>query len=76
MDNYLVRTIKSNNMTQKSFAKLAGVTVGMVNHWTKERNAVTPEKAVDIEIKTGGTFKADKLNPSFFELLNKIGYKR
>jgi DNA-binding transcriptional regulator YdaS (Cro superfamily) len=49
--------------TQTELASRVGVSVQMVNQWVKQRRPVPIDKAVEIEIATGGKVKAEELNP-------------
>lgn len=55
--------LEAKKITQSSFADLAGVSLGMVNHWIKGRSPVSPELSVVIENKTSGMVSRKDLHP-------------
>ena len=47
--NPIEKLLSDKKLTQKALAKELGVVQGMVGNWVKNRNRVSPEKAVMIE---------------------------
>ena len=45
--------LSSNGITQQGFAELVGVSQGLVHQWLVGLTAINPEKAKEIEAKTG-----------------------
>lgn len=48
-------------------AQKIGVTLMSVSHWRSGRNAITPERAKQIEDATGGLVKRHELRPDIFD---------
>ncbi|MGE0383454.1 MAG: transcriptional regulator [Gammaproteobacteria bacterium] len=55
--------LKEHELTQDQFAKLIGVSQGLVHQWLKGRTSITPERAADIERATAGAVTARELRP-------------
>jgi transcriptional regulator with XRE-family HTH domain len=45
--------IEENRLSQKAFGEMVGASQGLVWQWLNGETSITPEKAKDIEAKTG-----------------------
>ncbi len=54
------------DLSQEKFARLIGVTQGLINHWEQNRQQPSAGIAKTIEKKTGGVLKRVDLRPDLF----------
>lgn len=59
--------MEKHNLTQKDFAKIAGVQQSMVSQWFSGARPIGAERAVEIEKRTKGAIKRHELRPDIFE---------
>lgn len=63
--------------TQSDFAKLIGVTPGMVHQWSKGIRPVAAERCPEIEKATGGAVTCEELRPDIdWAYLRSTGCRR
>jgi DNA-binding transcriptional regulator YdaS (Cro superfamily) len=55
--------------TQNEFAKMVGVTQGMVHQWLSKKTPISPQKAVQIEEVTKGEVTRKDLRPDDWHLI-------
>lgn len=58
--------LEKHHLSQEAFAKLLGVSQGLVWQWIDGRTRVTAERAIDIEEKTGGEVTKHELRPDLY----------
>ena len=58
--------LEAKQLSQDQFAKIAGVSQGLVWQWLNRRTTITAERAIDIERKTDGTVTRYDLRPDVF----------
>ena len=59
--------LETKELSQEQFAKDIGVTQGLVWQWLNGRTRITPERAKQIEEKTGGAIGKHELCPDVFD---------
>ena len=64
--NAIQKLLIDKQLTQEKLAKELGVVQGMVGNWIREKNKVSPEKAIMIEEKFGVPCE------EFCEILGKV----
>lgn len=63
----LAEYLEDTKTSQDAFAEKLGVTQGLVWQWLSGRTRITPERAKQIELATGGAVSRRELRPDVFD---------
>jgi len=76
MKTYIDKAIIDSGIKASEIAKRSKLSGSMLWQLRNGHRPANPLHAIELEIGSGGTIKAEYVCPDFFEKLKKIGYDR